>query len=173
MPVWAAMQAFADLPPHEQVVKLRALVLQWINFCERTHHSSVQHLPYIHGRDQPWKDPLPITQAMMDNCRMDGRAEDFEGYSQQKRPLAVQHPLCELPKRLPADDLYEPQEVPAPPDPPERKPKTMCGQTLSSFPQYRRIKDLKLRPNSFCVAFNERGASKECVCVQIAGGKHT
>ena len=41
----------------------------------------------------------------------------------------------------------------------------MCGQTLSSFPQHRRIKDLKFRPNSFCVAFNERGTSKECVCV--------
>ena len=74
MPVWAAMQAFADMPPREQVAKLRALVLQWINFFQRTHHSSVQHLPYIHGSDQPWKDPLPITQAMMDNCRMDGRA---------------------------------------------------------------------------------------------------
>ena len=113
----------------------------------------------------------------MDNCRMDGRAENFEGYSKQTRPLAVQHPLSELPKKLPADDLYEPQEVPAPHDPPERKHKTMCGQTLSSFPQYRRIKDLKFRPNSFCVAFNEGGTSKECVCVcvcvQIAGGKHT
>ena len=139
--------------------------------CIRDSHSSVEHLPYIHGSEQPWKAPLPITQAMMDNCRMDGRAENFEGYSKQTRPLAVQHPLCELPKRLPADDLYGP--VPAPPDPPERKRKTMCGQTLSSFPQYRRIKDLKFRPNSFCVAFNEGGTSKECVCVQIAGGKHT
>ena len=82
-------------------------------------------------------------KAMMDKCRMDGRADNFEGYSKQTRPLAAQHPLCELPKKLPADDLYEPQEVPAPPDPPERKHKTMCGQTLSSFPQYRRIKDLK------------------------------
>ena len=45
-----------------------------------------------------------------------------------------------------------------------RSGKTMCGQTLSSFPQYRRIKDLKLRPNSFCVAFNEGGTSKVCVC---------
>ena len=77
MPVWAAMQAFADLPPHEQVAKLRALVSQWVNFFQRTHHSSVQHLPYIHGNDQPWKDPLPITQAMVDNCRMDGRADNF------------------------------------------------------------------------------------------------
>ena len=99
------------------------------------------------------------------NCHMDGRAEIVEGYSKQTRPLAVQHPLCELPKKLPADDLYEPQEVPAPPDPPERKHKTMCGQTLSSFPQYRRIKDLKFRPKSFCAAFNEGRASKERVCV--------
>ena len=56
MPVWAAMQAFADLPPHEQVAKLRALVSQWINFFQRTHHSSVQHLPYIHGSDHPGHD---------------------------------------------------------------------------------------------------------------------
>ena len=63
MPVWAAMQAFADLPPHEQVAKLRALVSQCINFFQRTYHSSVQHLPYIHGSDQPRKDLLPITQS--------------------------------------------------------------------------------------------------------------
>ena len=124
----------------------------------------MQHLPYVHGSEEPSKDPLPITKSMMDNCRMDGRAENFEGYSKQTRPLAAQQPLCELPKKLPADDLYEPQDVPAPPDPPERKHKTMCGQTLSSFPQYRRIKDLKFRPNSFCAAFNKRGTSKECVC---------
>ena len=140
MAVWAAMKAFADLPPHVQVANLRALVTQWINFFQRTHHSSVQHLPYIHGSNEPWKDPLPITKAMMDNCRLDGRTENFEGYSKQTRPLATQHPLHELPTKLPADDLYEPQELPAdddappPPDPPERKHKTMCGQTLSSFP---------------------------------------
>ena len=81
---------FAGLPPHEQVAKRRTLVSQWINFFQRTHHSSVQHVSYMHGSDQPWKDPLPITQAMMDNCRMDGRAENFEGYSKQTRPLAVQ-----------------------------------------------------------------------------------
>ena len=131
----------------------------------------MQHLSYIHGSDQPWKDLLPITQAIMDNCRMDGRAEQFEGYSKQTRPLAAQRPLCELPKKLPADDVYEPQAAPAPSDPPEHKRKPMRGQTLSSCSQYRRIKDLKLRPNSFCAAFNERGTSKECVCVQIVGGR--
>ncbi len=162
MPLWAAMHTFADLPPHAQVAKLRALVLQWVNLFQRTHHNSAQHLPYIHGNDQPWKDPLPTTQAIIDMCRMDGRADKIEGYLKHTRPPAAQHPLCELPSELPADDLYEPQEVPAPPDPPERKHKTTCGQTLSSFPQYRRIKDLKFRPNSFCAAFNERGASKEC-----------
>lgn len=167
MPVWAAMQAFADMPPREQVAKLRALVLQWINFVQRTHQSSVQHVPYIHGSDQPWKDPLPITQAMMGNCRMDGRAEHVEGCLKQTRPLAAQQPLCELPKKLPPDDVYEPQEVPAPLDPPEHKHKTMCGHTLTSFPPYRMIKDLKFQPNSFCAAFNEGGTSKECVCVCV------
>ena len=166
MAVWAAMKAFADLPPHVQVAKLRALVTQWINFFQRTHHSSVQHLPYIHGSDQPWKDPLPITQAMMNNCRMDGRAENFEGYSTQTRPLATQHPLFELPKKLPADDLYVSEETSASSDKPERTQKTLCGETLSAFPRYRRIKDLKFRPNSFCAAFNEGGTSKECVCAK-------
>ena len=166
MAVWAAMQAFAELPPHEQIAKLRSLVTQWINFFQRTHHSSVQHLPYIHGSDQPWKDPLPITQAMMNNCRMDGRAEEFEGYSTQTRPLATQHPLFELPKKLPADDLYVSEQASASSDKPERKQKTLCGETLSSFPRYRRIKDLKFRPNSFCAAFNEGGTSMECVCAK-------
>ena len=152
MPIWAAMQAFANLTPHEQVAKLRALVSQWINFFQRTHHSSVQHLPYIHGSAEPWKVPLPITQTMMHNCRMDGQPEDLEGYVKQKRPLAAQIPLCELPKKLPADNLYERQAVPAPLDLPERKYKTMCGETLSSFPQYRRIKDLKFQPKRFCEA---------------------
>ena len=94
--VWTAMKAFADLPPHEQVAKLRSLVTQWLNFFQRTHHSSVQHLPYIHGSNEPWKDPLPITKAMMDKCRLYGRVENFEGYSKQTRPLATQHPLHEL-----------------------------------------------------------------------------
>ena len=96
---------------------------------------------------------------------MDGRAENFEGYSKQTRPLAVQGQLCELPKKLPADDLYVHQEVPAPPDPPERIHKTMCGQTLSSFPQYRRIKNLKMPRKNFCLTFKEGHTSKECVCV--------
>lgn len=167
--VWTAMKAFADLPPHEQVAKLRSLVIQLLNFFQRPHHSSVQHLPYIHGSNEPWKDPLPITKAMMDNCRLDGRADNFEGYSKQTRPLAAQHPLYELPTKLPADDLYEPQELPADddapprPDPPERKQKTMRGETLSSFPQYRRIKGLKIRAN-FCSAYNAHDTSQECVC---------
>ena len=95
---------------------------------------------------------------------MDGRAENFEGYSKQTRPLAVQGPLCDLPKKLPADDLYVHQEVPAPPDPPERIHKTMCGQTLSSFPQYRRIKNLKMPRKNFCLTYMEGHTSKECVC---------
>ena len=33
---------------------------------------------------------------------------NFEGYSKQTRPLVAQHPLCELPKKLRADDVYEP-----------------------------------------------------------------
>ena len=105
------------------------------------------------------------SKAMMDNCRMDGRPKNCEGCSKQTRPLAMQLSLYELPKKLPPDDLYEPQEVPPLPDAPERKQKTMCGQTLSSFPQYRRIKDLELRANSFCAAFKEGERSKECVCV--------
>ena len=101
--------------------------------------------------------------------------------------------MCELPKKLPPDNLYEPHEesapvdteVPAPPDLPERKYKTMCGQALSSFPQYRRIKELKMRRNNFCEAFHQNGHDddaqedderrtlQECVCVQIAGERHT
>ena len=133
LPVWAAMRAYADLPPHQQVAKLRALVSQWINFFQRTHHSSVQHLSHVHGSDQPWKDPLPITKGMMENCRMGGGTENFERYSKQKRPLATQDGLSELPKKLPADDLYKPKEEPASNDaaePPERKHKTLCGETL-------------------------------------------
>ena len=127
---------------------------------------------------QPWErpaleGPVAYRPGHMGNCRMDGRTEHVERYSKQTRPLVAQHPLCELPKKLPADDVYEPQEVPAPSDPPERNHKTVRGQTLSPFPQYRRIRDLKLRPNSFCAAFNERGTSKACVCVHIAGGNHT
>ncbi len=53
MPVWAAMQAIADMPPRKQVAKLRAMILQWLNFFQRAHHSSVQHMPYIHGSGQP------------------------------------------------------------------------------------------------------------------------
>ena len=154
MPVWTAMEAFAELPPNVQIAKLRALVSEWINYFQRSHHSSVQHLPYIHGSQEPWREPLPITRDMMKRCKMDGETENYEGYSKQTRPLAAQLPLYELPKKLPADNLYEPQLVHAPPDVPERSHKTMCGQPLSSFPQCRRIKDLKFRPNSFCVAFN-------------------
>ena len=35
------------------------VVVQWLNFFQRSHHSSVQHLPLVHGESEPWKDPVP------------------------------------------------------------------------------------------------------------------
>ena len=70
---------------------------------------------------------------------MDGLTDKFEGYEESDRPLATQQPIDSLPKKLPADNLYVPdadsEELPGPP---EIKRKTLCGQVLSSFPQYRR-----------------------------------
>ena len=77
---------------------------------------------------------------------MDGKDENISGYKHTKRPLAAS--VCPLPTKLPADDLYEPEAGPElPPQPPQTKTKTLCGQTLSSFPQYRRANRLRSRLN--------------------------
>ncbi len=119
--------------------------MQWLGFFQRSHHSSVQHLPLVQGGAEPWPEPLPITQQLMQNCRMDGRQEKMPGYEQSVRPLASQIPLGELPNKLPVDDLYVPNAdaLPeAPPGPPELKRTTLCGNVLSSFPTYRRVRRL-------------------------------
>ena len=159
MTMHEALRAFADLSPLEQLAKFKSLVTQWINFFQRSHHNSVQHLPLIHGNKEPWRDPLPITKDMTNKSRLDGRAEHFEGYVKQPRPLTAQCPLDELPKKLPPDDVYEPNtDVPPPSELPEIKRKTMCGQTLSSFPQYRRIQVLESSVD-LCAAYKVHDTS--------------
>lgn len=49
-----------------------------------------------------------LTQDMMRRCHGDGGSENLEGYCEQRRPLVKEIPKLDLPKRLPADDLYEP-----------------------------------------------------------------
>ena len=57
--------------------------------------------------------------------------------------------------------MYEPETSGPPlPECPEIKRKTMCGQTLSSFPQYRRIQVLKPR-EKFCEAYSAHDISQE------------
>ena len=67
-----AIQAFAHLPPQQRIRKFKLVITQWLNHFQRTHHSSVQHLPLVHGGKNPWSEPLPITKQLMQACRMDG-----------------------------------------------------------------------------------------------------
>ena len=161
-----AIEAFRDLSPHEKVTKLRHVVMEWLNFFQRSHHSSVQHLPFVYGGAETWSEPLPLTQTQLEACRMDGRQENVAGYKKATRPCAAQRPLDTLPKKLPKDDLYVPEEdSDIPPGPPQIKQKVLCGQTLSSFPRYRRLKYLK-RPSlvRLCAAFGPRCNADEELC---------
>ena len=136
--MFAAIHAFETLEPMQRVQQLRAVVVQWINFFQRTHHSSVRHLPLLYGGTE-LAEELPMTKSMMKNCRMDGQKENFEGFCTPTRPLCTEADLGALPPRLPRDCLYEPPEDPhADPQqvPVEVKKKTLCGQSISSFPQY-------------------------------------
>ena len=167
----AAMQAFADFTQHGQVTKLRALVSQWLNPSRcTTAVCSTCRTPMVAAspRRIHCLSPRPLwtfaAQAVGQKI--------MKGARKQVRPLAVQHSLYDLQKKLPADDLHGPPEVPAPPDAPERKHKMMCGQARSSFTLFRWIKDLKIRPHSFCVACNEQETLKECVCISLAASTH-
>lgn len=42
-----AMQEFADRPLTDKLRSLKYVVSQWLNFFQRTHHSSVKHLPKV------------------------------------------------------------------------------------------------------------------------------
>ena len=72
MSVQEAFERYSDLPAAERVEKLREVVSSWLNFFQRSHHSLVRHLPFVHAGEVPLPDPLPMTQSMMQRCRMDG-----------------------------------------------------------------------------------------------------
>lgn len=102
-----AMAKFANLQPKEKLHKLKLVAAQWLNFFQRTHHSSIEHLPKIFGQDRT-TDPMIVTKDMIDRCRMDGQVDAYNGYTKQQRPKVTDTPVLELPKRLPPDDFYEP-----------------------------------------------------------------
>ena len=106
-----AMAKFQDMPPADKLRQLKLVAAQWLNFFQRSHHSSIEHLPKIFGQDQT-AEPMIVTKDMMRRCRMDGGMDAYTGYIQQKRALLTDIPSLDLPKRLPADDFYEP-DVPA------------------------------------------------------------
>ena len=136
----SAIQSFESLPEIERVQRLRAVVVEWLNFFQRTHHSSVRHLPVLYGGNIKQLHPeLPMTKSMMKTCYLDGQREQFPGYCTPTRPLCTDADITTLPARLPRDCLYGEVDVPndhAEQVPGERKQKTLCGQSISSFPKY-------------------------------------
>ena len=102
-----AMEMFQDLPPTEKLRKLKLVATQWLNFFQRSHHSSVEHLPKIFGQDKA-AEPMVVTKDMMHRCRMDGQVDAYAGYRPQNRALMTKTPVLDLPKKLPPDNIYEP-----------------------------------------------------------------
>ena len=102
-----AMEKFQDLPPAEKLRKLKLVAAQWLNFFQRSHHSSVEHLPKIFGQDKA-AEHMVVTKDMMHRCRMDGQVDAYAGYRPQNRPLMTQTPMLDLPKKLTPDNIYEP-----------------------------------------------------------------
>ena len=102
-----AIEQFQDLPAAQKLEKLKSVVHQWLNFFQRTHHSSIEHLPKVFGQDTPGKS-LPITKSMMQRCRMDGQTDMYSGFCNQIRPQMTSVPTLDLPTKMPADDFYEP-----------------------------------------------------------------
>ena len=96
-----AMEKFADKPWQEKHSCLKNVVSKWINFFQRTHHSSAEHLPKVFGREDS-AQPMIATQDMLHRCRMDGRPENLEGYQKQHRPR-----VTDRPKRLPLSLVME------------------------------------------------------------------
>ena len=144
MTMQTAMQEFADRPLAEKLRSLKDVVSQWINYFQRTHHSSIEHLPKVFGQEQAGS-PMILTQDMLHRCRMDGGQENVEGYCKQRRPLVTEIPKLDLPKRLPADDLYEPSTQDAAKTASQSEPmkkRLIRGQALSAMPSYRRIHTL-------------------------------
>ena len=146
----AAIRAFETLSPMQRVEQLRGVVVRWINFFQRTHHSSVRHLPLVYGGKQPGEE-LPMTKLMMKRCRMDGGKENMAGFERATRPLCTEKDPEELPWRLPRDSLYVPAED-ARADAEEvlgdiKKKQTLCGQSISSFPQYHTRCEIFGRPS--------------------------
>ena len=137
-----AIEQFADKPLQEKHSCLKNVVSQWINFFQRTHHSSVEHLPKVFGQATS-AQPMIVTQDMLHRCRMDGGEENLEGYRKQRRPCVTEVPKMDLPKRLPPDDLYEPADVSLPETSAEpMKKRLIRGQALTAMPSYRRIHTL-------------------------------
>ena len=137
-----AMEQFADKPLQEKHSCLKNVVSQWINFFQRTHHSSVEHLPKVFGQATS-AQPMIVTQDMLHRCRMDGGEENVEGYRKQRRPCVTEVPKMDLPKRLPPDDLYEPADASFPEASAEpMKKRSIRGQALTAMPSYRRIHTL-------------------------------
>ena len=137
-----AIEQFADKPLQEKHSCLKNVVSQWINFFQRTHHSSVEHLPKVFGQATS-AQPMIVTQDMLHPCRMDGGEENLEGYRKQRRPCVTEVPKMDLPKRLPPDDLYEPADASFPETSAEpMKKRLIRGQALTAMPSYRRIHTL-------------------------------
>ena len=137
-----AMQEFADRSLEEKHRCLKNVVSQWINFFQRTHHSSVEHLPKVFGQEGSGQ-PMILTQDMLHRCRMDGGQETLEGYRKQRRPLVTDIPKLDLPKRLPPDNFYEPEAEATTSNQAEpMKRRFIRGQALTAMPCYRRIHTL-------------------------------
>jgi hypothetical protein len=104
-----AIEQFQDLPAAQKLQKLKSVVHQWLNCFQRTHHSSVEHLSKVFGQDNTGK-PMTITRSMMQRCRMDGETDAYAGFCSQVRPQMTSVPTLDLPARMPADELYEPNK---------------------------------------------------------------
>ena len=119
------------------------LVCQWTNFFQRTHHSSVEHLPKVFGQERTGA-PMILTQDMLNRCRMDGGEDSVERYHKKIRPSVTALSKLDLPKRLPPDDLYEPKDALVPDETSEPMKKGLVrGQALSATPSYGRIQTLQ------------------------------
>ena len=64
-----AIEQFADKTLQEKHSCWKNVVCQWINFFQRTHHSSVEHLPKVFGQERTGA-PMILTQDMLNRCRM-------------------------------------------------------------------------------------------------------
>ena len=104
-----AMGRLSDRPPAERVQLLKTVVYEWINFFQRTHHSSAEHLPLLFGETST-QQPMIVTKDMLKGCRMDGQEDCQPGYVPQARPRVTSIPSVDLLNKLPPDDMCEPVE---------------------------------------------------------------